>query len=103
MCGGAVARSGAMGMCFVLLVRGGEKLEPLRRIALHCIVLHCIAADTGGRGDLWQLKERRRGERSKVLRCYCALLGIFHVRVRIRSTLGKRLLYGLVWGRGLDG
>ena len=43
MCGGAVARSGGMGMCFVLLVRGGEKLEPLRRIALYCIASHCIA------------------------------------------------------------
>ena len=60
MCGGAVARSGGMAMCFVLLVRGGEKFEPLRRIALYCIALHCIAADTGGRGDLLVLKERRR-------------------------------------------
>ena len=68
-------------------------------IASHCIALHCIALlrireDAGTFGV--EGTATRRGERSRVLQCYCALLGIFHVRVRIRSIPGKGLLYGLV-------
>ena len=85
-------------MCFVLLVRGGEKFEPFasNRVVLHRIALHCCGYGRT-RGPL-ELKERRRDATRGVKFSAMLLRAVrhFHVRVRMRSIPGKGLLYGLV-------